>query len=243
MAVPTSFKRLLVLSLLMSYSLDGSTQGISDANINQTELWGDLTLYKKLNETWSVGGDLGLRTTSNGFKIWQFYFRPAVNYILTDKISFAAGVGSFNTINSSAVNTYEFRVFQDVRINWPKLSIFNLVHRLRFEERFFSFSNDNIDSDFRVRGRYLIGLRTDGFSLGGAQNWSVFGSLEPFFSLSENLNEFVANNFRWDSALSYQINQNLRLELHYIHQTSEIFSNNNRRVVENIFRIRVFKHF
>jgi hypothetical protein len=51
----------------------------------------------------------------------------------------------------------------------------------------------------------------------------------------------IFNNFRWDTALSYQVNGTLRIELHYILQTSDIFSRSDLRVVENIFRLRVFK--
>ena len=87
----------------------------------------------------------------------------------------------------------------------------------------------------------MIATRTDRFSLGGEKDWTAFLSLEPFFPLGKGVNEILANNFRWDTALSYQVSENLRIELHYILQTSEIFSNNDLRVVEHIFRFRLFQ--
>lgn len=89
----------------------------------------------------------------------------------------------------------------------------------------------------------MLALNSDKFRLGGEKDWSGFMSLEPFFPLGNDVSELLANNFRWDSALAYHFSDTLRMEVHYIFQTSEIFSNNNARVVEHIFRVRVFQKF
>ena len=231
----------LLLYLFLCLSSTVLAQDVEDLDVNYTELWSDMTLSKRLNEKWAVGGDFGLRSAINNNNWWQFYIRPNVNYKLSPIYNFTFGVGTFNTFSSTVYNTYEFRIYQDANINWPKLGLFNFSHRFRLEERFFSFSNDDVSGEFRLRGRYLIGVRTDPFSMGGEQKWTVYGSLEPFFPLGSKATEILANNFRWDTALSYQATDKLRVELHYILQTSEIFSRSELRVVENIFRIRVFQ--
>jgi len=227
----------IIVALLFKAPINGQSYDLK--RINTSELWTDMTLNKSIAEKWEIGGDFGLRTALSDTKFWLFYLRPNVNYKPAHHLKFTLGLGSFNAFSDELFNSYEIRVYQDALLHWPKLGLFNFSHRLRFEERFLSFSEASIDNDFRFRGRYLLGVRTDRFSLGGAPNWAVFGSIEPFFRLNGKDN-FVANNFRWDTALSYQATQHLRIELHYILQSSEFFFDN-RQTLENIFRIRVFQ--
>lgn len=207
---------------------------------NFTEFWSDLTLSKFLNEQWTIGGDLGLRfLDDNDFR--QIYVRPTIHYTLSPLYNFSFGLASFNTF-SELIDTYEIRIYQDANINWPRLGIFNFSHRFRFEERFFGYSTD-LESAFEFRGRYMLSTRTDNFSLGGKAIWAVFTSLEPFFRLGGGEQLILANNFRWDTALSYQATKQLRVELHYILQTSEVFSNRNADLNEHIIRLRLFQSF
>jgi hypothetical protein len=230
----------VVMLLIVIFGSSLQCQNRIESDINSTELWGDMTLSKSLNENWSVGGDFGLRTGLNDSEFWLFYVRPNISYYAYANLKFTFGLASFNSFSENLFNTYEFRIYQDAVVQWPKLGLFNFTHRLRLEERFFSFDEASIGNDFRLRGRYLLGVRTDRFSLGGASKWSVFGSIEPFFRLNGE-DQFVANNFRWDTALSYQATEKLRIELHYILQSSEFFTNNKQKVVENIFRVRVYQ--
>ena len=205
------------------------------------EFWTDITFGKPLNEKWTVGGDLGFRTAFNNRNWKLFYVRPNINYKFFPFFNLTFGVGSFITFSPDFFNTFEFRIYQDANFKGPKLGFFNFSHRLRLEQRFFNYSDSDIDNEFSFRGRYMIATRTDKFSLGGEKDWTVFLSLEPFFPLGKKVTEILANNFRWDTALSYQVSENLRIELHYIFQTSEIFSSNDLRVAEHIFRFRVFQ--
>ena len=227
----------IIFTLLLIAPLNGQSNNIK--RINTSELWADMTLNKPIAEKWAIGGDFGIRTALSDTKFWLFYLRPNVNFKPAHHLKFTLGLGSFNAFSDELFNTYEIRVYQDALVHWPKLGLFNFSHRFRLEERFFSYSEASIDNDFRFRGRYLLGVRTDGFSLGGAPNWTVFGSVEPFFRLNGKDN-FAANNFRWDTALCYQANNKLRIELHYILQSSEFFFDNTQSL-ENIFRIRVFQ--
>ena len=216
-------------------------QEVEDLDENYSEFWTDITFGKPLNDKWTVGGDVGFRTAFNNRNWKLFYVRPNINYKFFSFFDLTVGLGSFNTFSPDFFNTYEFRIYQDANFKGPKLGFFNFSHRIRLEQRFFTFSDSNLDNDFSFRGRYMIATRTNRFSLGGEKDWTAFLSLEPFFPLGKGVNEILANNFRWDTALSYQVSENLRIELHYILQTSEIFSNNDLRVVEHIFRFRLFQ--
>jgi len=203
---------------------------------NYIEAWLDYTVTKPLNDKWSVGGDVGYRTPFSNSTFRTFYLRPFANYKLNDQYNFKGGIASFNTFRRN-VNQFEFRIYQDAYIKWPTLGIFNFTHRFRFEERFFFFSNSSVSNEISVRGRYLLSVRTDPFSMGGEKRWTFYTSLEPFVRFT-GVEEFQANNFRWDTALSYKVNEQWRVELHYILQNSEIFKRSD--INENIFRLRVY---
>ncbi|MBO3116125.1 DUF2490 domain-containing protein [Winogradskyella sp. DF17] len=209
-------------------------------NINSLQIWGDITLKTQLTDNWSTGGDFGLRHSADHPLFWQFYLRPNINYKLTKRVNFSLGLGSFNTFIKDLFNTYEFRVYQDTNINWPELGFFSILHRFRFEQRFFNFSEKSIQNDSRLRARYLIGVKTGSFKLLGNKASTAFISLEPFFPLAGSKNNFAVNNFRWDTAISFQMNENLKLELHYILQTSNIPLLADKSVIENIIRCRAY---
>lgn len=222
-------------ALLLSVCLSGFAQNSSeDIETNNSEIWTDFTLTKQLNEKWSLGGDIGYRTPISNSSFNTYYIRPFASYKFNSIYKLTGGMGSFNTFRETA-NSYEFRLYQDLNINWPKLGIFNFTHRFRLEERFFFYSNNSVKDDIVVRGRYLISFRTDKFGIGGRKHWSVYVSLEPFFRFT-GVETFQANNFRWDTALAYHINEKWKVELHYILQNSEIFARNN--INESVFRLR-----
>ena len=216
-------------------------QDIEELDEPYTEFWTDITFGKPLNDKWTVGGDLGFRTAFNNSNWKLFYVRPNINYKFFPFFDLTFGVGSFNTFSSDFSNTFEFRIYQDGNFTGPKLGFLNFSHRLRLEQRFFTFADDDIQDEFSFRGRYMLAARTDRFAMGGEEDWTVFMSLEPFFPLGKEVTEILANNFRWDTALSYQVSEGLRIELHYILQSSDIFSRNEFTVVEHIFRFRVFQ--
>ena len=232
--------QLLFITVLLCLHTSCLAQDLEDLDDNYTEFWTDVTLEKALNDKWKVGGDFGFRSALNNSNWKLLYLRPNINYKIIPILNFTLGLGSFNTFDNEIGNTYEFRIYQDANIRWPKLRRFNFKHRIRLEQRFFNFSND-LDNTFNFRGRYLIGVGLDRFSLGGEKDWAASLSLEPFFPLGKDVSELLANNFRWALGLTYHVNDKFRVEINYILQTSEIFSDNDLRVIENIFRIRFFQ--
>ena len=239
-----NFFKIVVFGLLICLPLGTSAlaqEEVVDPDVNYSEFWIDVTLGKALNEKWKLGGDFGFRTALNNSNWTLLYIRPNINYQLLPILDLTFGLGYFNTNNSDFSNINEYRIYQDGVLHWPTLGPFKFQHRVRLEQRFFNFTDGDINNDFSFRGRYMIGARSDRFSLGGEKDWTGFISLEPFFPLGKDVNELLANNFRWDFALSYQVSEKLRIELHYILQTSEIFSSSDQRIKENIFRFRVFQ--
>lgn len=238
MKINKRYKYLIIINCLLLQV--GLSQPSETSRANDSQLWGDMTLTESFAEKWSIGGDFGLRSSLNNNNWWQFYIRPNINYELSPIYNFSFGLGTFSTFSSQAFNTWEFRIYQDANFNWPEIGFFNFQHRVRIEQRFFEYT-EGIPNSFSVRGRYLLGVRTDNFSLGGQQSWNGFMSLEPFIPLGKESGELRANNFRWDTAIGHQIDQTLRIELHYILQSSDLFFLNSLSVVDHLFRLRVFK--
>ena len=205
------------------------------------ELWTDITLIYSINEKVNIVGDAGIRGTFTN-NVWrQFYIRPQIEYKLLPILSLTGGIASFNTFNNDIGNVYEFRIFQDADLSWPEFKWMNIFHRLRFEQRFLNYQ-ENRDSDFSFRGRYLIGGRSRNFVLFGGEN-HFFGMamFEPFIPLGKDVTEVLAYRTRWYLALGYEVSENLRIELHYIAQRSNLLSVDDLKTTEHIFRIRVFQ--
>ena len=231
----------LFLAILLCCAIHSHAQEDVIQEAEFKEFWTDITLFFPISEKISIGGDAGIRGTFTN-NVWkQFYIRPQIHYQLLPKLSLTGGIASFNTFNNDIGNVYEFRIFQDANLRWPEIKWVNIFHRLRLEQRFLGYQDD-IESSFSFRGRYLIGVRSKNFSLfGGEKDWFVTGMFEPFFPLGKDVTEVLANRTRWYFALGYEISQNLRIELHYIGQRSNLLSVDDLKTTETIFRFRVFQ--
>lgn len=231
----------LFLLLLLCGSNHSKAQNDVIQEDDFREFWTDITLFFPINEKLSIGGDAGIRGTFTN-NVWrQFYIRPQIEYQLFPIFDLTGGIASFNTFNNDIGNAYEFRIFQDANLSWPEFKWVSVFHRLRLEQRFLNYQDD-IESDFSFRGRYLIGFRSNNFSLfGGEKDFFALAMFEPFFPLGKDVTEVLANRTRWYFALGYEISENLRIELHYISQRSNLLSVDDLKTTESIFRFRVFQ--
>lgn len=202
------------------------------------QTWTDLTLTYNKTSSLSFGGDVGTRGIFSDRNWNQFYIRPTVHYTVSPLFKLSGGIGSFNTF-TQLNNTYEFRFFQDYQFAWPILGWINFNHRLRFEQRFFFYKN--INNDFSIRGRYLIGLKTRDFKLiGKEKKFYVSTMWEAFVPLGKSAPELFVNNQRWYSALGFKFSKNWLFELHYIWQKSRLLSEDGFKSQENVLRLRAF---
>ena len=231
----------LLFFLLLCYATPSAAQDDVIQEEEFREFWTDISLLFPISEKINIGGDAGIRGTFTN-NVWrQFYIRPQIHYELLPLLSLTGGIASFNTFNDDIGNVYEFRIFQDADLSWPKFKWVGIFHRLRLEQRFLNYQDD-IESDFSFRGRYLIGGRSTNFSLfGGEKDFFGMAMFEPFFPLGKDVTEVLANRTRWYVALGYKVSENLRIELHYIAQRSNLLSIDDLKTTESIFRFRVFQ--
>ena len=233
---------IFILLLLLILNLEANAQDETSVEDTYVELWADLTLIKNFKPKWSYGGDLGYRTTLGNNIYRLLYVRPHIEYQLRPHLSILGGIGSFNTLGSEISNTYEIRIFQDLNISGPTLKWASFFHRIRLEQRFFMYQSDELDNDFNIRGRYMIGFRTNQFSIfGGEKDYRASVSFEPFFPLGEEVVEIFANSTRFTVGLAYLVSEQFRIELDIIAQRSKVFAEEDFNSAEYIIRFRLIQ--
>lgn len=220
----------LVLPILFS-------TGFSFAQIKNQEFqtWNDAILTYTFNDKLSHVGDLGARYYFDTHWI-VFYARPALKWSITKDLSFTGGVATFCNSNKDFDNVSDLRIFQEMGLVWPRLKGFSFHHRLMVEERW--FLTESQPAEYKVRGRYRLGLLTPHYKLIGKHK-TIYNEL-----LIEFLDNLDKNNFspfdnfeRYTFVIGNDFSRQVGLELHY--QVHSILLNNGIDIQQNIIRIRV----
>ena len=98
-----------------------------------------------------TGGDVGFRHILSEGDWKQFLIRPTVTYRLNPVFALGGALAYFKTYSENTANLNEFRIHQEVNMNWPDFGFARLSFRLRLEERYFTYENLPDDFSFRVR--------------------------------------------------------------------------------------------
>jgi len=230
-------KALFFLNLIL-VSVIGSSQNTNNVDF---QTWTDYNLVVNQSDKFVFGGDAGIEGLVSKAEWNQFYIRPYLQYYFNHKFNVKGGLGSFNTIVKDAENIYEVRLFQDFNVKWPDLGYIELIYRLRFEERWFTYKN--LPDDFEIRSRFLIGFETAEYRL-FTKNKIFYNKVfwEGFEPLGgSDAYEFFVNQSRLNIVLACKVSTNFRVELHYISQQSRQFSDSGLKNSQNIIRLRVYQ--
>ncbi|BDD02401.1 DUF2490 domain-containing protein [Persicobacter psychrovividus] len=210
----------------------------ADEKRTDYQTWTDITLTYYHNDRLAYGGDIGIRGLISHQNWNSFYIRPTIHYKLSPYFKFSTGLGSFNTMDNSLSNTYEVRLFQDIRVYWPNISGINVSHRFRFEERYFMY--DDLDNEQSFRARYMLNLRTNNFRfIGPKKGYHVGVMWEAFVPIGKSAPELFINNQRWYAVFGYRSSDAWRFELHYIWQQSRLFEDDGFVSNESVLRFRI----
>ena len=163
-----------------------------------------------------------------------------MTYRFNQVVGVAAAVANFTTFYQNESNVIEFRLHQDLNINWPDLSFISLFYRLRLEQRWFYY--ENIQNDFNQRIRYLFGANSPDFYWFGRKRPIYFQLIwEGFRTIGgESALEVFIDRSRLHFAYGHRISGNFRYEFHFISQRSRQFADSGLEVTQNIFRVRTF---
>jgi hypothetical protein len=231
-----------ILAALFFCSYDSKAQ--SDEVDFQT--WTDFTFTYVIKNRNNIGADLGIRGVVSKNDWNQFYFRPTYQYYFNKTIQAAGGVAIFATFSDVIDNTNEFRIFQEVNLAWPTFAFVNFYHRLRFEQRFFSYQGNEsfgleLPNDFEARTRYQLSLESLDIHL-GKNNKPIFftAAWELFYALNETAVEQFINNQRLLGGMGQRLGPNFRYEVQYIFQKSRRYYDEGLKTSEHLLRLRFF---
>ena len=210
------------------------------------QTWTDFTFTYIIKNRTNIGADLGVRGVVSKNNWNQFYFRPTYQYYFNKTIQVAGGVAIFATFSDVIDNTNEFRIFQEVNLAWPTFASIHFYHRLRFEQRFFSYQEDSsfdleLPNDFEARTRYQLSLESLDIHL-GKNNKPIFftAGWELFYALNEAAVEQFINNQRLLGGIGQRLSPNFRYEVQYIFQKSRRYSDEGIKTSEHLLRLRFF---
>ena len=210
---------------------------------NSDEVWFDITTKYIFSDRWQYNGDQGIRGSfsSNDFTLW--YFRPSVSYQAYPGITVHGGVGLFQSFLGDNVDIIELRPWQGLRFAWPRLGDYVVTHYLRLEQRMNWLTEPRSDFDFKLRGRYQLGIKSPVYNILFDNGIFLTGSIEFFRNLEKSITENFNNRIRYDVGVGSKISEALRVELHYLHQDGRALEQDSFARDENIIRLRLFYKF
>jgi hypothetical protein len=217
------------------------TTGVAQEDEDEIDLqtWFDFRAYYQINESWLYDGDYGIRGLISKEDWKRFYINPSFVYYYKTRIVLRGGMRFIYTLEELSSNTFELRPWQGIRIFWPGTSFLTIDHYFRLEQRL-TFYTQESNSDFAVRGRYRIQLKTPKLTLKAInQTFYFLTFFEIFGNLGNGIEEKYVNRNRLNFGMGYYITSNWWLELDYIRQSSRRGSSEGFKTTEHIFRLRL----
>jgi Protein of unknown function (DUF2490) len=184
---------------------------------------------------------MGVRGFISNYDWNQIIIRPIVSYRINNVFNVSPGMAWFGTFNKKIGDVNEFRLHQDLTARWPNLGFIEFFYRVRVEERFFFFEDDQIENRFNVRLRGLIGVETDDIYLFDSKRPIYFQSIyEGFITVEQSADEVFVNQTRFHLAFGHRLSSDFRYEVHYIRQGSRLYVDDGINIAQNIVRLRFF---
>lgn len=182
----------------------------------QTSDLGNWLIYignKNIGSKWNWHNEVQYRSYDALNDLEQLLLRTGIGYNLTkNNNNLLLGYGFIYNENyvsglDSKINSNEHRIFQQY-IYKKEYRSFSLQHRFRLEQRF-------IESDFKVRWRYFLGVNIPLKAFDGTNNTLYLSAYNELFL---NIGHTVFDRNRVYAGLGYKINSDLRFELGYMNQ-------------------------
>jgi hypothetical protein len=205
------------------------------------QTWFDITAFFNLGEKSAFGGDMGVRGIISSEDWNQYYIRPTFRYVFNPRLDIAGGAALFYTSNSLVTDLTEWRFFEEFHYSWPNFRYIGFNHRIRFEQRIFSYADEdpiNFANHFSTRLRYSLMIETIDMDILN-QKLYFMGGAEYFQRQSSDAESLISNS-RFLVILGHRVNQRLRYEIHYIYQKSRIFQDDGLKGSEHIIRLRLY---
>ncbi|QMU66359.1 MAG: DUF2490 domain-containing protein [Flavobacteriaceae bacterium] len=192
----------IVTFMLISLKMAGQNTGLGN--------WLVYIGNKQLNSKWNLHHEVQYRNYNALGDLEQLLLRTGLGYHLGAKSNVLLGYGYINSENFIG-NTDQERTIQEHRIFQQFITKQNigrvkLQHRYRFEQRF-------IESDFRTRFRYFLGL-----AIPFKESKYYLSAYNEIFL---NGDAAVFDRNRIYGGLGYQVQKNWKIEIGYMNQIFE----------------------
>ncbi|WP_272022137.1 DUF2490 domain-containing protein [Olleya namhaensis] len=190
--------------------------------LSQDSNLGNWLIYigsKELKNGWNIHNEVQYRNYDAIGDLEQLLLRTGLGYNLTENNNnLLLGYGYILSENyvgdtDQKVTVNEHRIFQQFTTK-QKVGILSLSHRYRFEQRF-------VESDFKVRFRYFLGLKV---SLQNNEDGNNPLYLSAYNEIFLNTKSAIFDRNRLYGGLGYQFSKQLRLEIGYMNQFFETSS-------------------
>ncbi len=174
--------------------------------------WNILNANVRINQNWNVFGETQLRSLSFYKEFHYYEIKTGGTYKINKQFSATSGFGSYNTYSEGGtfkkpIQNKEIRTWAQFNMK-QSLSILNLEHRYRAEQR---FTSNGYKNRFRYRLGTVIPLNNKVIKEKtlylNIWNELFFTDKEPFFERNRLL-----------LGLGYEINKNIAIQSGYIHQ-------------------------
>lgn len=239
-------KRYLNIVLLIILSIPVVAQANDDSLFGggaSDEGWVDITTRFSFTDNFRYDGDLGYRHafSSNDFKQW--YLRPSVSYQIHPRFTVHGGIGLFQSFLGSGKRAFELRPWQGLRFVGPQFKGYKVSHFLRLEQRILWTKGTEIDSNYRLRGRYQLGVKTPTYNILFDNGLYVTGSIEFFRNLNESNTASLSDRIRYSFGAGTQVSKFWQFELLYLRQNGLALEQDSFSREENILRLRLFYQY
>jgi len=215
------------------------------AQIKSTQIWTDFTLNKVLDKNLSFDCELSYRTILNSSDKWHsFNVIPKIEKSLGRHWDLLLYIGSINTLQQQAYNTWEVRLGLGIRFQFTpirKLQI-RILARLELRNQY-TFETHIWSQDLRSRFRLEEIYCINGDSFAKNHLWYILSDLEFFLTVDKEIEERYSNRTLLRLGLGYKLNDRWRFETIYTYQYSKnTIDGEFSKEDENILRLR-FKYY
>ena len=205
-------RKINMLALIIALVLPTYAQS-QDSNL------GNWLIYignKKLNQKWNLHNEVQYRNYNAIGDLEQLLLRTGIGYSFNEsKNNLLVGYGYILSENyvgdtDEKISVNEHRIFQQFTSK-QNIGSVKLNHRYRFEQRF-------VESDFKMRFRYFLGLNIPLQYKEDAKNPLYLSAYNEIFLNTESS---VFDRNRLYGGLGYKITDNIKLEVGYMNQFFE----------------------
>ena len=183
----------------------------------EKQLWIAAFFNFRMDDKWNYNQDAAYAHSYETPTFTRFFLRSQFSRSISEAVSAHGGLNFFYIFNEKDNDTFELRPWVGIKLRWPQFWRMELVHYLRFEQRF-QHTNQvgDWDNNFRVRYKISSNLPINQESLVDKTVYGVLGY--EFFSTSfgDDIRFTKAATHRFDVGLGYQQNTKNRYEMLFL---------------------------